>query len=149
MKRLLGVAFVLLALVLPASFAQTKAKKFKDKRFEPVVKQDVREYSGRYVGIEPSYVLDIQVSDDGALTAVSYEDERRATLREIKLTGSRLTATKVYEDGATEKFEAQFVNRILNGVTAFGVIVENLRIELAGATLTRVFYQRASSSVAP
>ena len=148
MRQLIAILLIFITLIsAPAALAQKKGKKFKEKRFEPVVKEHVEEYAGRYVGIEPSYILEIEVSADGSLSAVSYEGERRADLREIRLAGSRLTATKVYTDGATEKFEAEFVNRILNGESAFGIIVEGMRIELVGATLTRVFYRRTSTVV--
>ncbi len=149
MKKLIIIALMLLVCIPCGAFAQKKSKKIKDKRFEPIVLSDAREYAGHYIGIEPSYVLEISARADGKLTATSLEGGRRATLEEIKLEGARLTAKKVYTDGSIEKFEAQFVNRILNGERAFGIMVEGLRIELAGATLSRVFYRRTSTPVTP
>jgi hypothetical protein len=144
MPKLISIALILLAFFTSAAPAQVRPKKVKEKRFEPVVKQDARAYAGRYVGIEPSYVLEIRVGPDGGIEATSYEGERRATLREIRLSGANMTATKNYRDGAVAKFEGRFVNRVLNGESVFGLLVEGLHLEISGATLDRVFYKRAA-----
>lgn len=149
MRKLIAVMLIFVALVSAASpqaSAQKKAKKLKEKRFEPAVKESVTDYAGRYIGVEPSYVLEVRVGEDNRLTGYSAEGDRRATLREIKVEGSHLTATKVYSDGTTARFAGEFVNRIVNGQSAFGIIVEGMRIELGSATLTRVFYRRTSPS---
>ena len=120
-----------------------KEYKQKEKRFEPVVRERVADYAGRYLGIEPDYYLVFETDAGGALTAVSHEGARRAVLRDIRIEGARLTATRVYPDGATKDFAATFVNRILNGVSAFGIVVENLDVHYEGITLNRIFYRLA------
>lgn len=125
----------------PVSGGQKLKNKKKDKRFEPVVKQRVEEYAGRYVGIMPDYYLEIAASADGKLHVTSQEGSRHAALRDVRLSGARLTATRVYTDGTTKDFEATFANRIVNGESSFGIIVENVEVPFDGMTLTSIFYR--------
>ena len=116
-----------------------KAKLPKEKRFEPVVKENIADYTGKYIGLE-DYYLEITRDVDGQLAIVSHEGRQRATLHNISLTGARLTATRVYADGTTKEFEATFVNRVLNGESSFGIMVETANLEFDGVTFNRVFY---------
>lgn len=141
MRKLFAVALVFASLVSAASAAPQKKWKSKEKRFEAVVKAEARDYAGRYVGIDDTYVLEIGVGDDGQLKITSAEGARRAELRDIRLDGARLTAMKVYADGTTAKFEGLFADRILNGERAFGVVVSGLNIQLDGLTINRTFYR--------
>ena len=134
--------FVIVALAPAPVFggAQKLKNKRKEKRFEPVVKQDSREYVGRYVGLE-DYYLEIRAGADGALSVISREGARRAMLRDIQLTGARLTATRVYPDGTTKEFTGTFVNRVLNDDVRFGIMVENVEVQFEGLTLNNIFYR--------
>jgi hypothetical protein len=135
----LSVVFALLV-ALPVSGGQKLKNKQKEKRFEPVVKQRVEEYAGRYVGIMPDYYLEVAATADGKLSVTSHEGKRRATLRDINLAGARLTATRVYADGTTKEFEATFTNRIKNGQSSFGIMVENVEVQFEDMTFTSLFY---------
>ena len=62
--------------------------------------------------------------------------------------GALLTATKVYSDGAREKFEGSFLNRTDRnsptdpGVTIFGLgVVLTTPFEVNGLTYDKLFYQ--------
>jgi hypothetical protein len=137
-------SLLLLALLYsaaPISAMQKLKHKQKEKRFEPVVKERVADYAGRYVGIEPDYYLEIEAGARGTLSITSQEGDRRAALRDIRIDGARLTATRVYADGTTKDFAATFANRILNGVSAFGIVVENLDVRYEGITFNRIFYR--------
>ncbi|HZG53868.1 MAG TPA: hypothetical protein VEZ40_17320 [Pyrinomonadaceae bacterium] len=138
-----AAVLVLLALSVaaPVSGGQKLKNKKKEKRFEPIAKQRIADYAGRYVGIMPDYFLEIATGADGQLSITSREGDRRATLRDIRLAGARLTTTRVYPDGATKEFEATFATRILNGESSFGILVENVGAEFEGMTLTRIFYR--------
>jgi len=138
-----GLLILILVLAATAQGSPQKYKqhKHKEKRFEAVVRMDARDYAGRYVGIDDSYVLEISTEADGRLKITSHEGARRATLRDIRLDGARLTATKVYEDGSTAKFEGLFADRVLNGERRFGVVVSGLDIRLEGLTINRTFYR--------
>ena len=142
MKKLLLVSLgLLLAAAAPAA-GQKPWKKKKDKRFEPVVKQDARDYSGRYVGVDDSYVLDVRVDADGRLTLTLWEDGREVPLRDVRLAGARLTATKIHADDSTAPFAGTFANRILNGETAFGIMIDGPVKIAEGVTVSRIFYTR-------
>jgi hypothetical protein len=117
-----------------------KNKPRKEKRFEPIEKENIADYTGRYVGLE-NYFLEVRRDVDGQLSIVSQEGRQRATLHNISLTGARLTATRVYADGTTKEFEATFVNRILNGDSRFGIMVENVEVKFEGLTFNRIFYR--------
>lgn len=144
------IVIVLAALVFTTTFAgelfgqkTQKTKKVKEKRFETVVKQNLKDYAGTYIGIEPDYVIEIQVTADGRLKINNLEDGQSVTLTNIKVMGARVTADKTYPDGRAGKFDATFSNRILNGESAFGVLVDGLDVHLdGGVVLNRVFYAR-------
>lgn len=149
-KTLAAAVAVLAALAMlcaaPVSGGQKWKNKKKDKRFEPVVKQRVEEYAGRYVGIMPDYYLEIAATPDGKLSVTSREGGgRRATLRDIRLDGASLKATRVYADGSTKDFEATFVNRIVNGESSFGIMLENVNVEFEGITFSHIFYRLDSN----
>lgn len=118
-----------------------KSKEKKEKRFEPVVKADPRAYAGRYVGIDETYVLEIEADAEGHLKITSSEGPRRAELKDIRLDGARLTGTLVYEDGRTAKFDAFFADRVLNGERTFGVLVSGTDIKIDGLAIDRTFYR--------
>ena len=145
-KKSYVALLALLTLVCAASVSgESGAQKFKnklpkDKRFEPVVKENLADYTGKYIGLE-DYYLEITRDVDGQLAIVSREGRQRATLQNISLTGARLTATRVYDDGTTKEFEATFVNRILNGDIRFGILVENLEVKFDGQTFNKIFYR--------
>jgi hypothetical protein len=114
---------------LVAALAKTKYKKkekkdisiqiYIDIKSEPVVKSNPSEYSGVYEA-EQDYRLELRVAADGRAEGRGYDllnmDGRKRqnfTLRDARVEGALLTATKVYESGATEPFEAVFNNRTI------------------------------------
>ena len=110
---------------LVAALAKTKYKKkekknisieiYIDIRSEAVVKNNPVEYSGVYVS--DGYRLDLRVNSNGSAEGSGYDliggvsSKRNFTLRDARVEGALLTATKVYEGGAAEPFEAVFNNR--------------------------------------
>jgi hypothetical protein len=137
----------LTALLLTASLSTElfgqKTKKTKEKRYETVLKEDLKDYEGTYVGIERDYVIEVRLGPDGQLQVNNIEDGRNVPLTNLKLTGARLTADKTYSGGRTAKFDATFSNRILNGESAFGLLVDHLDVHLDGdVVLNRLFYPR-------
>ncbi|HEY8185674.1 MAG TPA: hypothetical protein VIF64_06380 [Pyrinomonadaceae bacterium] len=131
-----------------------RTEKYKKVRSEPVIKQNIRDYSGVYEVSGLGYLMNIQVESDGNVKAIGSEpanggtrQARKFRLEGANITGAMLTATKVYEDGSTEKFEAVFINRTEfnsptdNGVSAFGLGVVSNPVEFAGVILDKLFYQ--------
>lgn len=112
-------------LELTASLDKTKHKKKEKKGFSfetyvdvkntPAVRSDPSQYSGLYKA--DGYVLDLRVGRNGEAQGTGRDQmlnngrEGRFTLRNARVTGALLTATKEYSDGETRKFEALFVDR--------------------------------------
>ena len=128
-----------------------RREKYKDVRSEPVVRQDITEYSGVYQVDGLGDVIDLRIASDGRIQATGHDADqpsRTYVLQNAKITGALLTATKVYRDGATEPFEGVFMTRTERhsptdpGTTTFGlgVLLATPR-EFEGNTFDRLFYQ--------
>jgi hypothetical protein len=114
---------------LIAALGKTKHKKKEKKGFatetyvsmesQAIVKNNIREYAGFYESSEGGSRLELRVSNDGTVTGNGYDysgfnnavRKGKFTLRNARIEGALLSATKVYTDGATENFEAVFNNR--------------------------------------
>lgn len=120
---------------------------------EPVVKKDAREYSGTYNAFD-EYALTLRASADGHVEASGAEPgpkgKRNFTLRDARVENALVTGTKVYDDGATEKFEAVFLNRtVQNGQTntsettfGLGVLYDPPKTSYdEGFVLNKLFYE--------
>ena len=125
-----------------------RVEKYKDVRSEPAVKSNLSEYSGVYEVHDLGYVISVQVGNDGRIQANGSENSRTFTLENAKIDGALLTATKVYSDGARERFAGSFLNRADRnsptdpGVTIFGLgVVLTTPFEVNGLTYDKLFYQ--------
>lgn len=128
-----------------------RREKYKDVRSEPVVKQNISDYSGVYEVAELSYVLRIQVGADGRVHANGHdggEGSRSFELQDARIEGALLTGTKVYPDASTERFEGVFMMRTERnsptdtGHTTFGLgVLLRSPIERGGMTYDKLFYQ--------
>ena len=108
---------------ISASFSKSKSltkekngvvkSKYKDVRSEPVVKQNIADYAGTYAVSELGYLINIQVGSDGRIEANGSEmnggQSRTFRLEGARIEGALITATKVYDNGAKEKFEGVFM----------------------------------------
>lgn len=111
--------------------------KIKEKRFDPVRVTDVRQVAGRYVGIDPDYVLQLQVSSDGTLSGTMNEFGVATPLRDLWIDGADLTARV-----GGLPIHATFVNRVRNGVTTFGLLVHDADVEIDDVTVSQIFCAR-------
>ena len=125
-----------------------RMEKYKDVRSEPAVKSNIGEYSGVYEVQDLGYVITVQIGSDGRIQTSGSEKSRAFKLENAKIDGGLLTATKVYSDGAREKFEGGFLNRTDRnsptdpGVTIFGLgVVLTTPFEVNGLTYDKLFYQ--------
>ena len=130
-----------------------RVEKYKKVVSEPANKPNLKDYSGVYEVDGFGHSLNIQVADDGNITATGVEPSNTGThrfrLEGAKIANAMLTGTKVYADGSTAKFEGVFLDRTDyispndSGVRTFGlgVLVTN-PTEVNGLTLDRLFYQR-------
>jgi len=127
-----------------------RMEKYKDVRSEPLVKQNIADYSGVYEVPDLGYRIDIRVGTDGTVQASGHEtspQSRTFKLENAKIEGALLTASKVYQDGTTETFEGVFLKRTDRnsptdgGVTILGLgVVLSAPFELNGLTHDKLFY---------
>lgn len=125
---------------LVASLDKTKYKKktkrditvevYVDIKNEAAVRARPNEYSGVYES--DGYRLALTVGRDGSATGEGYDtlgvDAKRMnySLRDARIEGALLTATKVYENGGSEPLEAVFVNRTAKAGTNPEMITANV-----------------------
>ena len=112
---------------LIAALGKTKYKNKEKKNFsfesyidvksEAVVKNNIQDYSGVYQSPEANCRLELRVSSDGKVEGSGYDFDfdgsrkQNFTLKDARIEGALLTATKVFADGRTKKLEAVFNNR--------------------------------------
>jgi hypothetical protein len=132
-----------------------RKEKFLDVRSVPAVKQNPADYSGAYDDLSGmGFSLTLRVDPGGKVEGTGYEplnDEpavsRSFTLRNGRIRGALITATKVYASGSTEPLEGVFINKTIfesptdKGVTAFGLGVVGKGMQLNGLTVDKIFYQ--------
>jgi hypothetical protein len=132
-----------------------RVEKYKEIRSEPVIKKNARDYAGSYEVPGLDFAVELRVDPKGSLAGTGYEPVdmdatvlRRFTLRNPRIDGALLTATKVYENGASEPFEGVFINLTSfdsptdRGVTTFGLGVVGSSVRVSGVTVDRLFYHR-------
>jgi hypothetical protein len=94
-------------------------ERYIDVKNEAVVKS-VAEYAGVYESPDANYRIELRASGggngvEGSGYETGFENSARVnfTLRDAKIEGALLTATRVYADGTTKRLEAVFVNRTI------------------------------------
>ena len=128
---------------------------FLETRGEPAPRKSPAEYSGLYES-EPGYALELRVGSDGSAEGQGAEPAphgaRRFTLRGARVFEAVLTGTKVYEDGATERLEAVFMNLNVRhsqtgagtntntSIFGLGVVFDEPKTGAGGFDMTRLFY---------
>jgi hypothetical protein len=132
-----------------------RKEKYLDVRSVPAVKQNPADYSGAYEDLSGmGFSLTLRVSPNGLVEGTGYEPlngepavSRSFTLRNGRITGALITATKVYGNGSTEPLEGVFINKTVfesatdKGVTAFGLGVIGRGLQINGLTVDKLFYQ--------
>ena len=147
---------------LAAALDKTKYKKkekgvvkievYVDVKNSPAVKNPA-DYSGVYE-TQFGYRLNLHVDANGAATGSGYDSldqggtRANFTLRDARVQGALLTATKVYDNGQTQNFEAVFVDRTVSAGTNPGNITDRESdfglgfIQTSGSWTNRVFLER-------
>ena len=134
-----------------------RVEKYKKVQSVAVVKADPRGYSGTYEEAGLWFKLNISVDANGGVSGTGYEpvdfggDVRRTfTLRDGKVDGALLTATKVYASGRTAPLEGAFIERTsfdspsAQGAKSFGIGVLHAGEAGDGVNLDRLFLERQS-----
>ena len=129
-----------------------KKEKYLKVESEPVVLRNPANYSGKYEVPDLQMTLDLTVKPDGSVTGTGYEPisdgvMRSFVLRDGKIQGAFLSATKVYSD-ASQTFEGAFMNRSTyesptdKGFTVFGFGTIGRAVHVNGYDVEKFFYQR-------
>ncbi|HEX8172662.1 MAG TPA: hypothetical protein VF824_19150 [Thermoanaerobaculia bacterium] len=148
---------------LLASFSKTKyahatkhgvtKSRYKDMHGEAVVRADRASYSGAYRVQGLPYSLRLTVSDAGAITGDGSDDGRPFVLRDARIEGALLTATKVFAGGATAPLEGVFMDLVDREGTSPQALTHSARTYGLGVVLhdplrrdsvnfEKLFYQR-------
>jgi hypothetical protein len=108
--------------------------------------------SGRYEATDFGRTLTLDVRADGTVAGRGAEDGRVFELRDGRVEGSHLTATKRFADGAAEPLEGIFINQrriegrtaqdIISDHTTSGLGVTSVDFTFGGTTIDRLFYER-------
>jgi hypothetical protein len=130
-----------------------RKEKYLDVRSAPAVKQNPADYSGAYEA-DPGFFLRLRVDGSGLVEGTGSDPlngepavSRSFTLRNGRISGALITATKVYANGSSEPFEGVFINKTVfesptdPGVTAFGLGVVGKGLQFNGLSLDKIFYQ--------
>jgi hypothetical protein len=126
-----------LLLLLVAALPIGAKWKVKEKRFDPVAVTNVQQIAGRYVGINPDFVIDLKVSDEGIITGTMRNFGQNSSLRSIRIDGSDLHAMV-----DSRPLHATFVNRLRNGESAFGLLVHEANVQIDDLTMSQIFCRR-------
>ena len=130
-----------------------RKEKYLDVRSVPAVKPNPADYSGAYEA-DFGFSLRLSVDPTGKVEGTGYDPlnhessvSRSFSLKNGRITGALITATKVYSDGSSEPLEGVFINKTVSesptdpGVTTFGLGVIGKQVQLDGLTLDKLFYQ--------
>jgi hypothetical protein len=131
-----------------------RKEKYLDVRSVPAVKQNPADYSGAYEASDLGFSLQLRVDRSGVVEGTGYEPlngepavSRSFTLRNGRITGALITATKLYGNGSSEPFEGVFIKKTVfesptdKGVTTFGLGVVGKQLQVGGLRIDRLFYQ--------
>lgn len=129
-----------LLLIIAASVPMGANWKTKEKQFDPVAITDVRKAAGKYVGIDPDYVVVLKLDDDARLTGKLIQFGVASPLRDIRIDGSEMYATV-----GGLPIHGTFVNRLRDGNARFGLLVHDTEIKFDEVTLSQIFCGRAKT----
>ncbi len=131
-----------------------RKEKYLEGRSAPAVKANPADYSGAYEAADARFSLKLRVDGSGKVEGDGYEPlnddaavSRSFTLRNGRVSGALITATKVYGDRSSEPFEGVFINKTVfesptdKGLTTFGLGVVGKQFQMDGNTIDRLFYE--------
>ena len=133
MRQIASVLLLVLAAVPVAAKWKTK-----EKPFDPVAITDVRKATGRFVGIDPDYVVNLGLDSEGKLTGTVAEFGAVSTLRNIRIDGAELNATV-----GGLPIHGTFVRRTREGATSFGLLVHDTDVRIDDVAVSQIFCKKA------
>lgn len=128
-----------------------KVERYRNIEATPLVKANPAAYSGRYAVQGLDFDLELTVASNGVATGSGVDEGRPFTLRNGRVEGVLLTATKVYRNGRTEPLEGAFITqrvregtspqRITYDHSETGLGVTGLDVHIDSINLTKLFYR--------
>jgi len=128
---------------------------------QPAVRANPEDYSGTYEVPDLGFAMRLRVDHNGKVEGTGYEPivdpavRRTFTLRDGKVEGALITATKVYANGRSERLEGVFIDRTTfesptdKGSTSFGLGVIGKPVEVSGLTLDKLFFELVERHSSP
>lgn len=135
MQRLIALLLTA-AVVFP--LAAKEKHKIKEKRFDPAPLARLSDAAGRYAGPDAGYVIELSFAGR-KLSGFMMLEGVRLPLANIDVAGSSFEATR-----GGEPVRGRFVNRVLNGASAFGLLLEAPPFSLGDGAVTPAFYRRVT-----
>ena len=131
-----------------------KKEKYLKVQSEAAIRTNPADYSGVYQVPGMAFALNLNVDRNGVVTGTGYEPlsesvRRTFSLRDGRIQGALLIATKVYAGGGSEKLEGAFMNRTsfdsptATGVTVFGFGTLGDPVQVSGMTINKFFYEKS------
>jgi hypothetical protein len=111
--------------------------KDKDKRFDAVRITDVRQVAGKYVGIDPDYVVALELDGNGKISGTLTQFGVASPLRDLRISGSQFSASI-----GGLPINGTFVKRVRDGATSFGLLVHDADMNIDKVTLNQIFCRR-------
>ena len=157
--------------VIAASFSKFKSlsvekrgirkEKYLKVESTPAVRANPADYSGIYEIADLGFAIHLRADHTGKVEGEGYEPlhsdpaiRRVFTLRNGKIEGALLRATKIYAGGYTERLEGAFMNRVTfesptdQGSVRFGLGALGRPIHVSGMTIDKFFYGLTGSPAA-
>lgn len=131
-----------------------KKEKYLRVESEAATRTNPADYSGVYEVQGMGLALNLTVDRNGGVTGTGYEPltesvRQTFTLRDGRIHGALLTATKVYAGGRSGRLEGAFMNWTRfesptdSGVTVFGFGTIGEPLQIHGMTIDKFFYEKA------
>lgn len=130
-------------------------ERYKEMRSEPVYSPQLETYAGQYFVDGSLLSLNLTVARDGRITGSGTEQfenqsgiRRTYTLRDARIEGALLTATKVYGNGSTAPLEGVFMkltaydSPTTHGPTSFGIGLVGPFYFDGNVTFNMAFFER-------
>lgn len=131
-----------------------KKEKYLKVQSEAATRANPADYSGVYEVLGMGFALNLNVDRNGVVTGTGYEPltesvRQTFSLRDGRIQGALLTATKVYAGGRPGRLEGAFMNRTRfesptdPGLTVFGFGSIGDPVQISGMTIDRFFYEKS------
>lgn len=120
---------------------------------EPVIKQNIKEYSGSYEALDLHYLMELTVTEKastGILKIPGKENNIYQTfpLKDISIKDAYFKAILVHTVGSEEPLEGVFINKNDNGVIDFGLGIKlQNSMTKDGLIIDKIFFKKMDDPI--